>query len=163
MIAIISPHGDDAIIGCYEVIMKHTMAKDRVVILYPDLLRVYSSTSRELKGMGIEYYIGEGSRQFFPEHNNCIAIQQYFVPDPYYEFHPAHRKWGMVGEQWLRDGKANVVFYSVNMQSPYIREVKDPEDKLALLERCFPEERSLWEHDHKYFLFEGQCQWVMQI
>ena len=49
----------------------------------------------------------------------------FYFPDPHFEFHPDHRKWGAYGEDLLRQGFKNVIFYNINMQAPYMHEVKD--------------------------------------
>ena len=85
---------------------------------------------------------------------------QFYFPDPTTELHPDHRKWGGIGEQLLRQG-FDVTFYTTNMNAPYMREVGNPEAKKRLLDAVYPSQKSLWEYDHKYFLFEGGCRWVM--
>jgi hypothetical protein len=66
----------------------------------------------------------------------------------------------MIGEDYLRKGM-NVVFYSVNMQAPYISEVKDFKNKKKLLDVVYFSQKSLWKNNHKYFLFEGRCKWII--
>jgi len=85
----------------------------------------------------------------------------FFFPDPVYEFHPEHRKWGQVGERFLRALKHTVVFYTINMMPPYIHEIKDPGDKQKNLNEIYFYKKTLWEYDHKYFLFEGYNQWII--
>jgi len=83
-----------------------------------------------------------------------------YFPDPIYETHPDHRLMGAQGETLLRAGY-NVIFYSINMRAPYIHKAQDPDGKRRMLEEKYPEKRSLWEFDHRYFLFEGYVQWRM--
>ena len=81
------------------------------------------------------------------------------MPDPVYELHPLHRQWGMVGETMARVG-FDVIFYSTNMNAPYIHELAVADDKKELLNKVYPDQKSLWEYDHKYFLFEGYNKWI---
>ncbi|GAF99918.1 unnamed protein product, partial [marine sediment metagenome] len=67
---------------------------------------------------------------------------------------------GAIGERVLRDGY-NVIFYSIQMNTPYIHEVEAPEDKKRLLDLVYPSQISLWDNDAKYYLFEGRCKWIM--
>ena len=80
-------------------------------------------------------------------------------PDPVYENHPLHRQYGMMGESMARQG-LDVTFYTTQMNAPYIREVKDSAAKKSLLNTVYFGQSSLWEYDHKYFLFEGYCKWI---
>jgi hypothetical protein len=85
----------------------------------------------------------------------------FYFPDPYFEFHPDHRKWGSYGEELLRQGFNNVIFYNINMQAPYIHEVEDCKGKRRLLEKIYPSQKNLWKFDAKYYLFEGYCKWII--
>ena len=82
-----------------------------------------------------------------------------YFPDPIYETHPAHRVFGMMGEQYARVGY-DVVFYTTNMLAPYIRETKDPDGKRDLLNKVYPSQSDLWRYEYKYFLFSGFCKWI---
>jgi hypothetical protein len=65
----------------------------------------------------------------------------------------------MLGESIARS-KKDVVFYSTNMQAPYIHEVTEPDDKENILNILYPSQKSLWEYEKKYILFEGYCKWI---
>lgn len=148
---IIAPHPDDEVIGCWEKL------DPNITILYDAAI---SNTRRE-EALGL--------RKFYP---NCKQIFQhsipqpllkrihtYYFPDPVYEIHPAHRRWGMMGEMLARDGY-DVVFYSTIMTAPYIHEVRLPLEKLKVLHEVYHSQEDLWKYDHKYFLFEGRCKWM---
>ncbi len=64
-----------------------------------------------------------------------------------------------MGEQLARNG-FDVTFYNTLMNAPYIHECKNSDGKLALLNTVYPDQKSLWEYDHKYFLFEGYTKWI---
>jgi len=88
-----------------------------------------------------------------------LETTKFYFPDPSYELHPNHRLTGFMGEQLARNGY-DVTFYNTNMNAPYIHECKNSDGKLALLNTVYPDQKSLWEYDHKYFLFEGYSKWV---
>ena len=68
---------------------------------------------------------------------------------------------GALGETLLRDGY-NVIFYSTSMNAPYLHEVIDSTQKEILLNNVYPSQKSLWEYEKKYILFEGRNQWIMK-
>ncbi len=150
---IVAPHADDEIIGCWELI------RDKLVhsVLFSNQV-----TKVEI----------QRARTWLSEHD-CIAAYYsslpafsvdkiYLFPDPMYETHPMHRKFGAIGERLLREKNADVWFYSINMNAPYIREVVGPAFKLKALNLVYPHKSSLWKYDHKYFLFEGYTKWIMR-
>lgn len=144
-ILIVAPHGDDEIIGCYEIIKKCNEKGIQVLVSY------CGEEQQHKENNPLQIVT---ARQVFLQKDML-----YLFPDPIYETHPKHRKLGHDGESLLRIGY-NVAFYSVNMQAPYIREVSNPASKKEMLDLYYPEKASLWEQDYKYFLFEGQCMWL---
>ena len=84
----------------------------------------------------------------------------YYFPDPVYEIHPDHREIGLVGEQLFRNGYEDIIFYSVNMNAPYIHKIKDFREKEKMLNEVYPSQADLWRSDKKYFLFEGRIKWM---
>jgi len=146
---IVAPHADDEIIGCYEILEKY---KGRCHVFFPTQIG-FSQSLYASQMLGYEAHRMEEWKDW--EH---IAYKFYF-PDHIYELHPEHRKWGAFGEELARNG-FDVSFYVTNMLAPYIREVKDFKAKRNALNECYSMKQSLWEHDFKYFLFEGQCKWI---
>lgn len=154
-IVIVSPHCDDELIGCYEIIEKN---KDNPpVILYigdpPKERREEAIKLREYTGITIQMFV------------NCIppvflnpSTTLYF-PSPD-EIHPLHRMWGVQGESYLRNG-LNVIFYTIDMNVKYIHEVENPNDKEELLNKIYPSQSDLWKYEKKYILFEGYQKWIM--
>ncbi|MHA1815032.1 MAG: hypothetical protein ACTSX1_03420, partial [Candidatus Heimdallarchaeaceae archaeon] len=147
---IIAPHPDDEIIGCYNYLIKPDTYRNKVVFYSGDLDNDRKETVLKLK---------EETEVKFQLFQNTLPTTfmnpafTYLFPDPYFETHPMHRSWGNQGESLARQGY-NVIFYNTNMNAPYIHEVKDPDAKRKLLEKVYPDQKSLWRYDHKYFLFE---------
>jgi hypothetical protein len=152
---IIAPHYDDEIIGCYEVLVNE-MFKPIIVYMQDD-------EERKKESLELKKHIDRIQVQLFQKSIPPFALNKeniLFFPDPVYEVHPDHRKWGAQGEELLRQG-LNVIFYSVNMQAPYIHDVKDFKKKRHMLEKIYPSQKNLWKFENKYFLFEGRCKWIM--
>jgi len=146
---IIAPHADDEIIGCYEL-LKTGLVKQ---------VFFCSETAVEEAISSSELY------DFNAKHVDYLPMQMslcYLFPDPTHEFHPLHRHFGQIGEAMVREGY-DVIFYTTNMNTPYIHEVERNELKRFDLERCYSKKKSLWLMDHKYFLFEGYTKWIMQF
>lgn len=152
---IIAPHPDDEIIGCFEQIKNPT---NQLVIIYSgdtDAKRRESvlKLKKTIPNLKIQLF-----QQTIPQ--TFLNVQhKFFFPDPVYEHHPKHREWGFMGEQLARNG-FDVTFYNTTMNAPYIHEVVKPDDKKYLLNKIYPDQKALWEFNHKYYLFEGYCKWV---
>lgn len=145
---IIAPHADDEIIGCYELLSLGLVAK----VLFPTTIAMEEGNDSS------EHFMF--GRQILDEFV-FSANYTYLFPDPTYELHPEHRKIGALGEQLLRVGQS-VIFYSTNMNAPYIHEVRQPALKRKCLEELYPTKCTLWYYEHKYFLFEGYNKWIMK-
>ena len=150
---IIAPHCDDEIIGCYEILER------KPIVLYVE--NNDQERQDEAQKLLKEHELVK-AQFFFKDIPTSLMSPKnvYYFPDPIYEIHPAHRKWGSVGEAMLRSG-FNVIFYSIQMNAPYIHEVKEPGEKKKLLDLVYPSQISLWDNDAKYYLFEGRCQWLL--
>lgn len=143
---IIAPHADDEIIGCHTLLTQGLVSD---VFFCMDTGMEETLLSAQKFGF-VVHHINE-----LPMSNNCV----YLFPDHTHELHPLHRHFGNMGEIMLRDGY-EVLFYSTNMNAPYIHEVLYPEMKRRDLEQCYSRKKSLWEYDHRYFLFEGYVKWI---
>lgn len=150
---IIAPHYDDEIIGNFEILIQDP-APIIIYTCHPDSEREKEAGNlRKYTNVKIQYFLNN-----IPSHLLSPDHILYF-PDPVYEIHPLHRKWGAVGEECFRNG-LNVVFYSTNMNAPYIHEVSQSQKKRQFLNEIYSSQSDLWRYDHKYFLFEGRCKWI---
>ena len=151
---IVAPHPDDEIIGTYEILRK----KDNIIVIYSGDL----DADRRETVLKLKEKVEKVKLQLFQQNIPPTFLSKenkFFFPDPAYEIHPKHREWGFIGEQLARSG-FDVTFYNTIMNAPYIHEVILPDDKQYLLNEVYPDQKSVWEYDHKYFLFEGYCKWV---
>jgi len=149
---IVAPHPDDEIIGCYKYLIQ-----TKPIIIYDG--ETEQDRREEIKNLRDHIDI---KIQFFqmnipPNLLNKDTIL--YFPDPVYERHPLHRRWGAIGEKYARKG-LNVLFYNTNMNAPYIHEVDNPSAKEALLNTVYPSQSDLWKYEKKYVLFEGYNQWL---
>ena len=156
-VIIIAPHGDDEIIGTYRILSDPNL-ESRPIIIYTEemdhIRKVEATKLRDNFDIKIQMYL-----RSIPA-NLLIRENTFYIPDPIYETHPAHRLQGAIGEQMVRGGY-NVIFYCTNMSAPYCHEVKDPGEKERLLNEVYPSQKSLWKHEKKYILFEGYNKWII--
>lgn len=158
---IIAPHPDDEIIGCFEVLLK-TRNQSVVINYTSETTEERKNETKKLRKYypNIHQYFGMDSLESSIRLDSCKSNLYYF-PDPIYEIHFEHRRMGALGETLLRDGY-NVIFYSTSMNAPYLHEVIDSTQKEILLNNVYPSQKSLWEYEKKYILFEGRNQWIMK-
>lgn len=148
---IVAPHPDDEIIGCFGKLTENC------IIIYDG--ETGAQRREEILNL----------REFYPSCKQLFQktippsflnrLNMILIPDPIYETHPLHRRWGALGEKLVRDGQ-NVIFYNTTMTAPYIHEVEDSEKKLYLLNDVYPSQSDLWRYEKKYILFEGYCKWI---
>ncbi len=148
-VVIIAPHADDEIIGCFELLEKGVVQS--VLFSTPAALE---EAKNLCKYYNVETGVYQGLRSFTKK--NILLF-----PDPTHELHPLHRQLGAMGEELLREGYS-VIFYSTNMSAPYIKECGNSLKKRGVLDKIYPDKKSLWQFDHKYFLFEGYVKWIMK-
>jgi hypothetical protein len=84
-----------------------------------------------------------------------------WCPDPHWELHPAHKDAGSTVVRRANEEGYRVGTYSTSMNVPYLEELRHAEslEKRRVLDKCFPSQNTLWQYDHRYFLFEGRVEW----
>jgi hypothetical protein len=149
---IVAPHPDDEIIGCWEILNTR-----KCIIIYSGMTdakrREEVSNLRSNTNVSVQLFLNTIPQTFFNKGTT------FYFPDPINEVHPLHRQAGAMGESMARSGE-DVIFYSTLMNVPYIHEVKTPNEKEELLNRIYPSQKSLWEYEKKFILFEGRCKWI---
>jgi hypothetical protein len=157
-VIIVAPHADDEVIGCFSVLHRKK-PNTKITLLYPDGRSVGESFPVCAK-FGIESFSFDGSITALLEHIKTTENPIVYFPDPTYELHPLHKSLGNIGAILFQQGD-RVIFYSTNMNAPYIYELNetDRDAKLELLNEAYFQKHSLWEYDHRYFLFEGYNEW----
>jgi len=149
---IVAPHPDDEIIGNYEILI----STKPMIIYDADTFKKRRDIALKLKehtDISVQLFHKNIPQPFLNKENTI------YIPDPIYELHPLHRYWGNIGEQLARDGY-DIVFYTTNMNAPYIHEVKKSSEKEELLNKVYPDQSDLWKYDKKYILFEGRTKWI---
>jgi hypothetical protein len=157
MNVIVAPHPDDEIIGCYKILME---SKKCMIIYDGETLPDRREEVTKLKDSFSTYGFGQLFLKSIPS-NLMTPENIFYFPDPIYETHPLHRQWGNLGESLART-KMNVIFYTINKLTPYISELNSLQikEKEELLNKVYPSQKSLWEYEKKYILFEGYCKWI---
>lgn len=149
---IVAPHPDDEVIGCYKY-----LTQTNPIIIYDGdtnkFRREEAAKLRDHAEIKVQLY-----QKSIPPNFISKDTVLYF-PDPVYEVHPLHRRWGQIGEKIARDG-FNVIFYNTIMNAPYIHEAQNPGAKEALLNTVYLSQANMWKYEKKYVLFEGYNQWL---
>ena len=141
---IIAPHADDEIIGCFTKIWTN----DIHGVIYIDTTQEREMEARRLcKAFNIRCWFLCGNVW------NLLSLPPrytYYIPSPE-DGHPLH---SLVYYLMFHE-YPNLVVYSTQMKDYFVKEVENPQYKRSMLDRYYPSQKSLWEFDHKYFLFEG--------
>ncbi len=139
MKVILAPHGDDEILGCFSILDQI----DRIVYFTYDYRVENQIIVADHRYIGIHGFVA-----------NYLADLSYqdtlYLPSKY-DYHPLHREVRRTGLGW--PGKK--MFYSVEMNTPWLEEETDPVGKRALFEKLYPGEVATISKSDKYFLFKS--------
>lgn len=147
---IIAPHPDDEIIGAYSLIKKGLI--DHVIYLdaTPERYGYARLVGKEL-GFTVELSDYRCLTKILSRNLNDLETI-YLVPD-ISDKHLLHKATNCIA----RLSGCKLGYYSVDMSASFIKELSksDQEEKREVLNRFYLDQKSLWENDWKYFLFEG--------
>ena len=148
---ILAPHPDDELIGCYTLLSSRLVHK----VYY------FDGEDRKEEAENCSRIFGSFDYEFIKP---AEAIEKLsgnvegilLMPDPS-ERHPLHKKVSQIGLMVVEQLKINYGFYSTEMTASYVWELDEKLkwEKKKCLELCYPSQRSLWENDWRYWLFEG--------
>jgi len=145
---ILIAHPDDESVGAYNMIRIRNI--DEVILINPfeqfpdvrieeisEMCKKNNITFTQVQTVNFE----KGEGYLFPTPNS---------------HHPHHKYVAMKYLEALKEG-ADVYFYDVEMIEPWTLRLplKLSEEKRKFLNKYYPSQKSLWESDYKYWLFEG--------
>ena len=147
MYILICPHPDDELIGAFSLIKKGLI--DKVVYIDPPPAR-YERAIRVGKESG--FIVEKSEFKDFYAYLESNPSHTFLVPDSA-DNHLLHQAINLVARQSI----CCLGYYSTDMNTGYTRELRkeDKKQKLAALNKFYPDQKSLWVNDWKYWLFEG--------
>jgi hypothetical protein len=141
---IIAPHPDDEIIGCFQLLEKCFFNKIIYLPINDDLRE--TEVEKYCRIFGWDYEILDDKYDLLKLNKD----ETYFVPS-LLDHHPDHKFVNIIMSDFKRG------FYTTDMNTEFVKTLSknEQEMKKILLNTYYPSQKSLWENDYKYFLFEG--------
>jgi len=135
---ILAPHLDDEIIGCYSILGQ----VDLVVYFHQDYREQEIPLIPGLRYVHWDEFCGR---------TMSTSLDDVIYLPSRYDYHPLHREVRAKGLALL--GKK--MFYSVEMNVPWLEEEEDPRGKKDLLQKMYPGEVETISKSDKYLLFKS--------
>ena len=157
---IFAPHVDDAVIGCFGIIMKQSCEVYYAVPPTEERKHEARTAGTHLGFTPNFLEVGGIANLVFRVVSELGNDTIVWAPDPHWEQHPLHKALGAMVVEACRGAELQFGSYSTNMNVPYLHELSKEqkvEKRNALT--YFPSQQDLWHYDHKYFLFEGRSLW----
>lgn len=142
---VFAPHLDDEIIGCYSV-----LDKIDTVIFFTDDYRSDQLQVRSDQFMGSSKGSIVYSHSGFVDFGNLHSNDVIYLPSQF-DYHPLHRRVRRIGMGL----PCKKMFYSVEMNVPWLEEEEASVLKRRLFERMYPGEVGTISKNDKYFLFRS--------
>lgn len=141
---IFAPHVDDEVIGCYQYLQKKMV---REVYYFHDI-----TTSRMKEAM-MASQLFSFDPHFPPDKPKLRDTDIILVPN-IADYHPHHKHVNWFAKNQFPNHKK--MFYSVDMNVPFEVLMEGQQvSKKEILMSLYPSQRSLFEADAKYYLFES--------
>ena len=150
---VVAPHPDDELIGTFSLITEKYVDVVLTIVPVQDtrLTEINECARRfgfELRKFVFEHELAQELKRIREEHDSVI-----FTPDPNFELHPYHKKISAIVDGICHDWQ--IYYYSIEMNTPYLKETQLPKKKREILDEVYPSQRHIWKYNEKYFLFEG--------
>lgn len=136
---ILAPHLDDEIIGCFSILKKG----DLVVYFKDD----YRADSINRKGHPWTYELGHVNDDYPALRSDDVL----YIPSRC-DYHPLHQA---VNRYAVGINHPKKIWYSVEMNTPWLQEEENPKMKLDLFKTLYPGEVETICKNDKYFLFKS--------
>ena len=137
-ILIVAPHPDDEVIGCYQTLHE----KGSVV----DVLYLHDTTPERMAE-------AQAASEYFGFNVANPEVKPWTYSSVYV---PSRKDWHAQHKQAYRDyRKWATHFYSVDMVDGSPLSEENQRNKRKALDLLYPSQATLWERDHRYFLFES--------
>jgi LmbE family N-acetylglucosaminyl deacetylase len=156
---ILCPHPDDEIIGCFSVLEDIKILDEMVsgvVFVDPlDNIRRKEAKKSAKTFTFIDYYLEGNFLELYDilDNSNPKIV---FTPD-LKDKHPLHKLTTRTILLLQKKYKYQIIYYSTDMNTDHLQELprNNRHNKLKWLNEIYPSQKSLWEHEHKFFLFES--------
>lgn len=179
---IFAPHVDDELIGCSSLLFKSACGDSKVIVAYCDPDNFHGKRGKEAQKAADKFKFrvefrsqGEDLIEFCArvvesqsdEHNrdDLPDLPICWAPDDHFDAHPFHKQVGAIVFTYCRQFNVRYGTYTTNMNTPYTQELASDRAtrKRDLLDMLYPSQKSLWKHEHKFFLFEGRAEWALDV
>ncbi len=145
---IIAPHADDELIGCFQLLETGCINDVVYVERMPEERKQEALVLCNYYGIGSVFLYGNVDKLMRTVFGNC----NFYIPSAR-DFHSLHiLVHHLIRRRYNRD---KIHVYSVYMNDWFIDDTQNPLIKKQALDKFYPSQKSMWEHDHKFFLFEG--------
>jgi len=144
---IIAPHPDDELIGCFTLIRARVVSKVYYIVGDKKRLAKAQKLGKKMEFETKTITLTELFTNKIELEKNEICL----IPD-IRDKHPLHKRVSILGRRIHPVG-----YYTVDMNTDYIWELPEKlrKEKKRFLDKFYPDQKSLWKNDWKYFLFEG--------